>query len=82
MSSGTPFGSSTARKRARLLDHRAGRAVLVAQLHQRRAAGDTRGEIGERAAAGNRRVDKGIKPEIDIHQLTFARAMSVGPSRL
>ena len=69
-------------ERARLLDHGAGRAMLVAQLHQRRAACDATGQIGKRTAAGNRRVDKGIKPEIDIHQLTFARAMSVGPSRL
>ena len=63
---------------ARLLDHRARRPVLVAQLHQRGAAGDVCRQIGKRAAAGDGRIDKGIKSEIDVHQVTFARAISVG----
>ncbi len=48
------------------------RAVLVAQLHQRRAAGDQRGEIGKRAAAGDGGIDNRIEAQIDVHQVTFA----------
>ena len=67
---------------ARFLDHGARRSVLVAQLHQRGAADDLRRKNRKRAPAGNRGIDKGIKPEIDVHQVTFACATSVGPSRL
>src|SRR6476646_9807150 len=56
--------------------------MLVAQLHQSRARRKTPREIDQRAAAGGRGVNERIKPEIDGHQSTFARAISVGPSRL
>ena len=46
---------------ARLLDHGARRSVLVAQLHQRGAAGDLCRQNGKRASAGDRRIDKGIQ---------------------
>ena len=77
---------------SRFLHHGARAAVLVAQLHQRRAAGDQGSEIGERPATGDGGIDKRIEAEIHVHQVTFAKfprakftrayAMSVGPSRL
>ena len=32
--------------------------------------------------AGDGGIDKRIEAKIDVHQFTFARAISVGPSRL
>ena len=82
ISSGTPAGSSTPRSaRASSIMARV-EAMLVAQLHQRGAAGDAPGEIGQRAAAGDGGIDKRVEPEIDVHQFTRARAMRVAPSRL
>src|SRR5450830_513873 len=70
------------RQLSRLLYHGAGGAMFVAQLHQRRAAGDATGQVTKRAAAGDGGIDNSIEAKIDIHQFTRACAMSVGPSRL
>src|SRR5262249_20523077 len=63
------------------LDHYSGRTMLVAQLHESRTACNALREICERTATTHPRIDKRIKPQVDVHQLTFARSMSVGPSR-
>ena len=65
---------------ARLLDHAPRRAVLVAQLDQRRAAGhDQAGELGERAAVRAFRIDDRVEPHIDGHR-TLAFSISVSRS--
>ena len=56
--------------------------MFVAQLDQRRASRNAPREFYQRAATRNRRIDESIKAQVDVHQLTFARAMSTGPSRL
>ena len=65
---------------ARLLHHGAGGGMLVAQLHQRRAVDDAAGQIGERAAAGDRRIDQGVKAQIDVHHVTRAWRRRAGSS--
>ena len=69
--------------RARALDHRAGLAHLVAQLHERRAArGHAAREVGEVMAAGHLRIDDGINAQVDAHQVTLPRSSSSARSRL
>src|SRR6185312_6060442 len=65
---------------ARLLDHGARAAKLVAQLHQRGAGRYSAGKIGKRAAAGDGRIDDGIEAEIRVHYVTRARCTTVAPS--
>ena len=69
-------------QRARFFHHGSGRTVLVAQLHQSRTARNASREICQRTAAGDRGIDESIEAQVNVHQLTFARSMSVGPSRL
>jgi hypothetical protein len=66
---------------ARLLGHYARRTLFVAQLHKRCAARDALREIGERAPAGDCRVNESVEPQVDAHQLILVRAMSVAGSR-
>ncbi len=71
--------------RARGGDHRARVVVLVAQLHQGRAAsGDAPGEIGEIATAGALGIDDGVEADIDVFHghASLSRARRVARSRL
>ncbi len=53
---------------ARLRDHLAGLAALVAQLQQRRPAfGDAAREVRQAVAARVFRIDNGIEAQIDAH---------------
>jgi hypothetical protein len=56
--------------------------MFVPQLDERSAVRDGRSKLGERAATGDSRIDKRVESEIDGHQFTFARAETIGPSRL
>ena len=64
--SGTPNGASACLDRARRLDHGAGLAHLVAQLHERRAAlGAQPRQLGKIVAAGALGIDNGVEAKID-----------------
>ena len=61
--------------------HHARVGELVAQLHQRDAArGQHPAEIGQVVPAGHLGIDNGVAAQIDAHQLTFARDISVARS--
>ena len=65
--SGTPYGASAALSARASSIMCAGIAHLVAQLHQRRAAGrDGAGKFDEVVAAGVFRVDDGINTQIEL----------------
>ena len=81
ISSGTPAGSSTARSARASSTMARVEPCLSRNCTSVALPAISAGEIGKRAAAGDGGIDKRIKPEIDVHQFTFARAMSVGPSR-